>query len=265
MAAGLPTLIGLTPIAGYQSLIWTYAAAGIVLLLLFSRLSSAVEAAPHADRAPRSRWRFGIHRSRTVVVKLAALFALDAFSGGFVVQGLVAYWFSLRYQADLATLGAIFFGTNLLAAISFLAAVPLARRIGLLNTMVFTHLPSNVFLMLVPLMPNLELAVAMLFSRHLLSQLDVPTRQSYTMAIVDPDERAAVAGAISVTQTAAAAVAPTFASAMLITPTLGLPFLVAGGIKVFYDLALWAVFRGVRPPEEVLGRPTATEADASKP
>jgi MFS family permease len=265
LAAGLPTLLGLTPMAGYQSLIWAYAAAGLLLLLLFSHLSRAVEAPPNPGAVSGSRWRFGIHRSRKMVVKLAALFALDSFSGGFVVQGLVAYWFSLRYQVDLATLGAIFFGTNVLAAVSFLAAVPIARRVGLLNTMVFTHLPSHVFLMSVPLMPSLELAVAMLFCRHLLSQLDVPTRQSYTMAIVDPDERAAVAGAISVTQTAAAALAPTFAGAMLVTPALGLPFLVAGGIKVFYDLALWAVFRGVRPPEEQAARPALAPSEGGTP
>jgi hypothetical protein len=172
----VPELLGLAPAAGYHALIWAYAATGLLLLLLFQRLSAAVEAPTTQTADDRTKRRLGVHRSRGVAAKLAALFALDSFAGGFVVQGLVAYWFSLRYGTDVATLGAIFFGTHLLSALSFLAAVPIARRIGLLNTMVFTHLPSNVLLMLVPLMPTLELAVVMLLARHLLSQLDVPTR-----------------------------------------------------------------------------------------
>jgi len=250
LAAAVPDLLGLAPVAGYRALIWAYAAAGLVLLVMFGRLSPVIEVAavPASPTAPRPR--FGIHRSRGVVAKLTALFALDSFAGGFIVQGLVAYWFTLRYGVDTATLGAIFFGTNLLSAISFLLAVPIARRIGLLNTMVFSHLPSNLMLMLVPLMPTFEAAAAMLLARHLLSQLDVPTRQSYTMAIVDPDERSAMAGITSVTRNAAAAVAPAFAGLTLAAPSLGLPFLLAGGLKVVYDLAILAVFRGVRPPEE---------------
>ena len=188
------------------------------------------------------------------MARLAALFAIDAFAGGFVVQSLVAYWFYLRYGVDTRVLGSIFFGTNFLSALSFLLAVPIARRIGLLNTMVFTHLPSNLLLLLVPLMPNLELAVGMFLARHLLSQLDVPTRQSYTMAIVDPDERSAAAGIMSVARTGAAAIAPAFTGWMLAVPALGLPFLFAGGLKIIYDIAIFALFRHVRPPEEI-GQP----------
>ena len=138
----------------------------------------------------------------------------------------------------------------MLAALSFLAAPAIARRIGLLNTMVFTHLPSNFLLLLVPLMPNMELAVAVLLLRHLLSQMDVPTRQSYTMAVVDPDERAAAAGVLSVARNAGAAIAPLFTGAILTAPALGLPFLLAGGLKVLYDFLIYAVFRRVKPPEE---------------
>jgi MFS family permease len=148
-------------------------------------------------------------------------------------------------------LGGIFFGTNLLAAASFLAAPAIARRFGLLNTMVFTHLPSNILLLLIPLMPNLELAVVMLLFRNLLSQLDVPTRQSYTMAVVDPDERAASAGILSVARNGGAALAPLFTGAVLTIPSLGLPFLLAGGLKIIYDLWIFAVFRKVKPPEEL--------------
>jgi predicted MFS family arabinose efflux permease len=166
------------------------------------------------------------------------------------VQSIVAYWFYLRYHTDLNALGGIFFGTNLLAALSFLAAPAMARRFGLLNTMVFTHLPSNLLLFLIPWMPSLELAVGLLLARNLLSQLDVPTRQSYTMAVVDPDERAAAAGILSVARNAGAAAAPLFTGAVLAAPSLGLPFLLAGGLKIIYDLWIFAVFRKVKPPEE---------------
>jgi predicted MFS family arabinose efflux permease len=136
------------------------------------------------------------------------------------------------------------------AAFSFLAAPAIAHRFGLLNTMVFTHLPSNVLLLLVPLMPTMELAVAMLLIRHLLSQMDVPTRQSYTMAVVDPEERAASAGVLSVARNGGAAIAPLFTGAILAAPAIGLPFLLAGGMKINYDVWIYAVFRGVKPPEE---------------
>src|SRR5215208_4684214 len=180
LAVGLPTVLALTALQGYQLLLWGYAAAALVLLVLFVWLSPAVEARPVGHQMPTVG--LGVHQSRGTVVKLAALFAVDSFAGGFVVQGLLALWFNLRFGLDVGALGAIFFGTNLLAALSFLAAAPLARRFGLLNTMVFTHLPSNLLLLLVPLAPTAGLAVAVLLARFLLSQLDVPTRQSYTMA-----------------------------------------------------------------------------------
>jgi MFS family permease len=246
LVVGFPSWFSLPARAGYRLLIWGYVAAAVVLIVLFVLLSSAVEQ-KSSSFAIR---KFGVQKSRPVVAKLAGLFAVDAFAGGFIVQGIVAYWFYLRYEADLNALAGIFFGTNLLAALSFLAAPPLARRIGLLNTMVFTHLPSNLLLLLVPMMPSLESAVALLLIRHLLSQMDVPTRQSYTMAVVDPDERAASAGILSVARNGGAAVAPLFAGAVLSSPSLGLPFLVAGGLKVVYDLWIFALFRNVKPPEE---------------
>jgi hypothetical protein len=217
-------------------------------MVLFASLSPAIEA--KTMTASRSGG-IGIQRSRGIVAKLAGLFALDAFAGGFIVQSIVAYWFYLRYDTDLNALGGIFFGTNLLAALSFVAAPAIARRIGLLNTMVFTHLPSNFLLLLVPLMPNLKWAVVMLLARNLLSQLDVPTRQSYSMAVIDFAERAASAGVLSVARNAGAAIAPLFTGVVLARPALGLPFLLAGGLKVVYDLWIFAVFRHVRPPEEL--------------
>jgi MFS family permease len=250
LMVGVPSLFDLAPLDGYRVLIWSYVAASLLLLLLFTRLSPQAEAQVVTSTSAGPRPRFGLHRSRPVVAKLAALFAIDSFGGGFVVQGFVAYWFSLRFGLDTPALGAVFFGTNLLTALSLLAAAPIARRFGLLNTMVFTHLPSNVLLMLVALMPSVELAVTMLLARHLLSQLDVPTRQSYSMAIVDPDERSAAAGFTSVARNAAAAIAPAFSGATLAVPVLGLPFLIGGGLKIAYDVALFMLFRGVRPPEE---------------
>ena len=247
LAVGLPSLFSLPQITGYRFLVWGYVICAVVMMVLFGLLSPAIEAKAKTVSQKRV---IGVQRSRGIVAKLAGLFALDAFAGGFIVQSIIAYWFYLRYKTDLNALGGIFFGTNLLAAVSFLAAPAIARRFGLLNTMVFTHLPSNILLLLVPLMPNLELAVVMLLVRNLLSQLDVPTRQSYTMAVVDPDERAASAGILSVARNAGAALAPLFTGAVLAVPSLGLPFLLAGGLKVIYDLWIFALFRHVKPSEE---------------
>jgi MFS family permease len=247
LAVSLPSAFMPTALLGYRFLIWGYVASAIVLTVLFALLSPEIEAVKTFKSTSR---KIGLPKSRGVVAKLAGLFALDAFAGGFIVQSIVAYWFYLRFKTDLTALGAIFFGTNFLAALSFLAAPAIARRFGLLNTMVFTHLPSNFLLLLVPLMPHVESAVAVLLIRHLLSQMDVPTRQSYTMAVVEPDERAAAAGFLSVSRNAGAALAPLFTGAILAMPSLGMPFLLAGGLKVVYDLWIFALFRNVRPPEE---------------
>jgi MFS family permease len=247
LAVSLPSTFMPTALLGYRFLIWGYVASAIVLTVLFALLSPDIEAVKTSKSTSR---KIGLPKSRGVVAKLAGLFALDAFAGGFIVQSIVAYWFYLRFKTDLTALGAIFFGTNFLAALSFLAAPAIARRFGLLNTMVFTHLPSNFLLLLVPLMPHVESAVAVLLIRHLLSQMDVPTRQSYTMAVVEPDERAAAAGILSVSRNAGAAVAPLFTAAIVATPSLGLPFLLAGGLKVAYDLGIFVLLQNVKPPEE---------------
>ncbi len=256
LAVGLPGVLGVTGVGGYRALIWAYAVMAAALLLLYTRLSNAVEpaaASPHPNPLPQGKGiaaRLGLPKSGPVVFRLAGLFAVDAFAGGFVVQSILALWFNLRYGVGAGDLGAIFFGANLASGVSFLAAAPLARRIGLLNTMVFTHLPSNVLLLLIPLMPNLQWAVALLLVRFLLSQLDVPTRQSYTMAIVKPEERSAAAGFTSVARNAAQSIPPAFSAASLAVPALGLPFLVGGSLKIAYDLAILAAFRKLRPPEE---------------
>jgi MFS family permease len=238
----------------YRPVVIAYGVAGLVLAALFSRLSPAVEVRAEDPSSagggpPPARW--GLHRSRGTVYRLAALFALDAFGGGFVMQSLVAYWFHVRFGADPAALGGVFFGANLLAACSALAAGRLARRFGLVNTMVFTHLPSNVLLVLVPLMPTFPLAVTVLLLRFSLSQMDVPTRQSYTVAVVRPDERSAAAGVTGVARSIGSAVSPLLATALIGIPSLaGVPFFLAGGVKVVYDLLLYRGFAAVRTPEE---------------
>ena len=231
---------GLAPVASYRALVYAYAAVGLVLALLFTRVSRAVEAPP----APSGAGLLGLHRSRGTVLRLAALFSLDAFAGGFVIQSIVAYWFHQRFGAAPGLLGSIFFAANVLAGFSALYAVRLARRIGLIRTMVVTHIPSNVLLLLVPLMPTLPLAIAMLLLRFSISQMDVPTRQSYTMAVVDPDERSAAAGVTGIARTTGASVAPALAGQCLAVPALaGVPFILSGALKILYDLLLYRSFR----------------------
>jgi MFS family permease len=182
---------------------------------------------------------------------LSALFALDAFGGGFVAQSYAAYWFHLRFGVDPAVLGSIFFGTNLLAGVSALMASRIAARFGLVRTMVWTHLPSNVLLIAVPLMPHLSWAVATLLVRFSISQMDVPTRQSYIMAVVSPQERSAAAGITGVARTMGAAVSPLFVGFFFARPALiSLPFFIAGTLKILYDLLLYRAFVKVQPPEE---------------
>ena len=233
-----------TPLASYRVVVLLYAALGAVLALLFTRLSPATEVAASDATATR----FGIGRSRAVVLRLSGLFALDAFAGGFVIQSFAAYWFYLRFDVNPATLGMIFFWANVFAGVSALLASRLAARFGLVRTMVFTHLPSNVLLILVPLMPTLPLAVVVLLARFSISQMDVPTRQSYVMAVVRPDERSAAAGITGVARTTGAAIAPVFAGWMFARPSLvSLPFFIAGTLKIVYDLLLYRGF--VSAPE----------------
>jgi MFS family permease len=245
---------GFFPIESYRAVVLGYAAAGVILLALFARLSLSVNLPdiPNGTKStPAVRAGFGLHRSQGIVLKLAALFALDAFAGGFVIQSLVSYWFYTRFDVEPALLGSIFFGANILAGLSALSAAWVARHIGLIRTMVFTHLPSNVLLMLVPLMPNLPLAVAVLLLRFSISQMDVPTRQSYTMAVVEPDERSAASGVTGVARTIGASLSPVFTGLLLSNPALiGMPFLISGGLKIAYDLALYRSFQAVKPPEE---------------
>jgi MFS family permease len=225
-----------------QVLVWAFTAVAIVLALVYRLLSPDVEASGAAPAAPAS---LGLRESRGAILRLSALFGVDALAGGLILQSLVAYWFTQRFGVPLEHLGLVFFGTNLLSAISFLVAAPLAERFGLLNTMVFTHLPSNLLLIVVAFMPTWPLAVGALLLRHALSQMDVPTRQAYTMVLVTPEERAAAAGMTNAVRTGAAAFSPTISGIAFQTAQLGLPFILSGALKSIYDVTLWLMFRAV--------------------
>jgi MFS family permease len=204
---------------------------------------------PRSTRVDKRSW--SLQQSGGIVFRLASLFALDAFAGGLVVQTILSLWFHLRFNVPLSVLGLLFFGTNLLAALSFLVAAWLAKRIGLLNTMVFTHLPSNILLMLVPLMPVFPLAALCLLCRQALSQMDVPTRQAYTMTLVAPEERTAAASVTTVARSIAISISPLLAGSLLsgAALVLGLPLLICGGLKATYDLLLYGTFRKVKLPD----------------
>ncbi len=220
---------------------WLYAVIGVALLWLYSRLSPAVE----EERGERGASSGRLVKSRRVVLRLTALFGVDALAGGLVAQGIAALWLHERFGAAAGAVGLLFFATNLAMAVSQLAAPWLARRFGLLNTMVFTHLPSNILLLLVAFAPNFTVAAALLVLRSLLSQLDVPTRQAYTMALVSPEERGAAAGTTAAVRGVASAVSPAVTGIALAVAAFGLPFILAGSLKSLYDLALYGMFRGV--------------------
>ncbi len=240
---------GWSALDAYRFILMGYALGGLVLTFLFLDLSSEVEVTQ--TNKVESKLVFGLHRSRKVVFKLSALFALDAFAGGLIVQSMVAYWFHIKFGVDSGTLGSIFFGANVLAGISALLAVSLAKKIGLINTMVFTHIPSNILLILVPLMPNLPLAIGLLLLRFSISQMDVPTRQSYTMAVVAPDERSAASGVTAIARSVGASLSPALTGIFFSIPILfNAPFFLTGGLKIAYDLLLFREFRSVKPPEE---------------
>jgi MFS family permease len=247
-SVGMFAGLGFAGADAYRPLFVIYGLLGLANLLVFLQLSPHIELA----KIEGERTLFGIHRSRGTVAKLAALFGLDAFAGGFVVHSIVAYWFFLRWGLQPDALGVLFFWVGVLSALSFIAASWLAERFGLLNTMVFTHLPSNLLLILVPLAPTAWLAVLLFLARMSISQMDVPTRQSYSMAIVDPAERTATAGITNVARTTATAISPTFSGLSFAAAALGLPFFIAGGLKIVYDALIYLTFRNVRPPEETL-------------
>jgi hypothetical protein len=246
LASGVPAwLLRFADVAlvnGMRAMFVLYALIGALIWLLYRRLPRAKSAVTH-DAAP-------LGPSRGIVFKLAALFSVDAFAGGLVVNSLMTLWLFERFGLSLTQAGVFFFFTSLLSAFSQLAAPVVARRIGLLNTMVFTHIPANAFLILAAVAPNLPLALAALFARSALSQMDVPTRTAFVMRVVTPPERAAAASFTAVPRSLASAASPALAGALLAAGLSGLPLIVAGAMKIVYDLSLLVFFRRMEPPAE---------------
>lgn len=245
LAASLPDFLvarGGTELGAFRLMFYAYAALGILNAILYRRVPHvrAEEKAPHAPLGP----------SRGTVYKLAALFSIDAFAGGFVAQSLLVLWLFQRFDLSLSAAGLFFFWSSTLSAFSYPVAAWIARRIGLVNTMVFTHIPSSIFLILAAFSPNLYLALALLLLRSALSQMDVPTRTSYVMAVVTPAERPAAASVTAVPRSLASAISPAISGALLMTAFSGLPLVVCGTLKIAYDLALLFSFRHIKPPEE---------------
>ncbi len=234
----------------YKVILACYVFAGILLSIIFIFLSANVEHSEGSRVQPEKKM-FGLHKSKKVVIKLSTLFALDSFAGGLIIQSIIAYWFYLKFNAELSTLGTIFFAVNIIAGISALFAARIAKKIGLLNTMVFTHLPSNILLIIIPLMPSLESAVTLLLLRFSISQMDVPTRQAYTMGVVSPDERSAASGITTITRSIGASISPSLSGIFLANPVLiSFPFFIAGGLKIIYDLWLYFGLRKINMHEQ---------------
>jgi MFS family permease len=263
LAAGLPALLaqgGAVDLEGaLEGMFLLYAGLGLACLLLYRRLTPAVEVEISSTRPP-------LGPSRGLVYRMAALFSLDSFGGAFIYQPLLALWLYTRFDLSVAAAGTIFFTTGLLTAASQLAAAPLARRFGLINTMVFTHLPSNILLLVVPFMPSLPLAVALLFARSALSSMDVPARRSYVMAVVTPEERPAAAAVTSAPRSIATAASPLLSGYLLSLSAFGWPLAIAGTLKGAYDVALLLMLSRVKPPEEqatTRNEPTEARSAAS--
>jgi MFS family permease len=245
LAAATPDILayaGMTRLGAFKSMFYFYAFLGLLGALLYRLLphATARESAPSTPLGP-SRW---------VVYKLAALFSLDSFAGGFVVQSLLALWLFERFDLSVSAAGLFFFWSGVFTAFSYPVAAWLSRRIGLINTMVFTHIPSSIFLILAAFSPNLTIALALLLIRSALSQMDVPTRTSYVMAVVTPSERTAAASLTAVPRSLASSLSPAMAGALLAAPFSGLPLVICGVLKIVYDVALLTSFRHIKPPEE---------------
>ncbi len=252
LVGGLPeylqTWLGLSAPASVRPLFLFYTVLGIATIAIYALMSRRVEISSDAHNRPISQVLSP--ESRKIVAKLSVLFGVDSFGGGFVIQSILSYWFFIKFGIDFAQISYIFAAAGVLTALSYLAASRIANRIGLVNTMVFTHIPSNVLLMLVPVAPTLPLAVGLLLARMSLSQMDVPTRQSYIVAIVRPEERLAASGLTSISRNTAQAISPSITGYILQFLSLSAPFFVAGGLKIAYDIALYLNFRKLKAPEE---------------
>ena len=254
LLSGLPSLLqiqfnGLSHVESIKILFILYAVLGLIVIIIYTMLSRDIEVKQEAKRTVKQTLS---PRSKRIVAKLSTLFAVDSFAGGFVIQSVISLWFFTRFGADLAVLSYIFSAANLITAFSYIGAAKIADRIGLVNTMVFTHLPSNILLILVAFSPSLQLAVILYLIRMTLSQMDVPTRQSYVVAIVNEDERTAASGLTNVSRNIAQTVSPSiFGYIFQSSLSLAAPFALSGVIKIIYDLALYFSFRNIKPKDEL--------------
>jgi predicted MFS family arabinose efflux permease len=248
LASGLPAVAaarwGISLLRAEQGVFLFYAACAVLAAVVYLRLSPALEV------HPRKRGRHPLAESRAIVLRLAMLFSVDAFGGGFVVQSLLVLWLHRRFQLDQRTTAAVFFFAGTLSAFSQVLSPWVASRIGLIRTMVYTHLPANVFLILAALMPTAPLSIACLLLRMAVSQMDVPARQAFVMAVVPPEERAAASSVTNVPRSLAAALGPLIAGTLLQKTSFGWPLVIGGSLKAAYDIALLIQFRAVAIREE---------------
>lgn len=256
LLSGLPAILqqqlGLSQIEAIKSLFMLYSILGIIVLAIYFMLSKKIELATGEITKPLTQVLSP--KTKKIVGKLSGLFAVDSFAGGFVIQSIVSFWFFTKFGVDLTTLSYIFSVAGVLAAFSFLAAARIADRIGLINTMVFTHIPSNILLILVGFAPTLPLAIAFYLGRMALSQMDVPTRQSYIVSVVKEEERTASAGITNISRNMAQAVSPSFTGYVLqALPLLSAPFVLGGMLKIVYDIALYVNFRNTKSSEKNIG------------
>lgn len=253
LVSGLPSFLeqhyGLDQISAIKTLFVFYAILALVVMAIYLALSKGVEIQPkNGQSIPQNKIS---PQTRGIITKLSSLFAVDSFGGGFVIQSIVAFWFYSRFGADLTTLSYIFSAAGVLTAVSFLLATKIASKIGLVNTMVFTHIPSNILLILLAFAPNFSVGILLYLARMSLSQMDVPTRQSYIVAIVNENERVAAAGITNTSRNVAQAVSPSLAGVVIQILSLSAPFVVGGILKIAYDIGIFASFRKIKPPEEI--------------
>ena len=253
LVSGLPNFLeqhyGLDQISAIKTLFVFYAILALVVMAIYLALSKGVEIQPkNGQSIPQNKIS---PQTRGIITKLSSLFAVDSFGGGFVIQSIVAFWFYSRFGADLTMLSYIFSAAGVLTAVSFLLATKIASKIGLVNTMVFTHIPSNILLILLAFAPNFSVGILLYLARMSLSQMDVPTRQSYIVAIVNENERVAAAGITNTSRNVAQAVSPSLAGVVIQILSLSAPFVVGGILKIAYDIGIFASFRKIKPPEEI--------------
>ena len=255
LLSGLPTIIQqqfgetLHQIDSIRPLFILYSLLGIVVIGIYLLLSNRIEV---EGKIARPLTQTLSPMSKNIVGKLSGLFAIDSFAGGFVIQSIVSFWFFTKFGADLTTLSYIFSVAGILTAFSFIVSAKIADRFGLINTMVFTHIPSNILIILVAVAPSLSVAIAFYLIRMALSQMDVPTRQSYIVAVVNEEERTAAAGITNISRNISQAISPSLTGIIINTFTLSTPFIIGGLLKIAYDIALYVNFRKIKPPEEEL-------------